>query len=224
MLRLQDMRYRYVKKNKQEMFPGIGRTIIRAAVLRVFEHAFDKLASLPHLHEQIASEAMRKIKVILNVISAEPDDPVFLSAGQLLEPLEPQYAQPRLAEFDYGTGELYAQRAQHRLEAWRAEGWPAKYPKRAVKEELKERRKLLAEMDGLKKEEKLERIAQHREVVLVREMSRSNKGLGGIKELEEGNVDGEKASRQPGVMMRRERDEEGNLVVDETERDSDDWS
>ena len=220
MLQLRDTRDRYIRKNWR-LENDTGQNIIRAAVLEIFEQAFDKLALLPRYHEQIASEVLRKIKVVLGIIDAEPSEPVFLSAGQLLNPLEPQYAQPRITEFsdDKKSPEWYEHRTQHRLEQWRAEGWPEVYPEKAVKREEKEQGKWLAMRKIRKADGRKERRAELKEEMMLSETTRTNEDLGGIVEV--ANVDGEVASRTPPVKMRR--DSNGRLVVEEEVRDSDDW-
>jgi hypothetical protein len=107
----------------------------RQNVLDVYGQALDKLGEIPNKHIQIAAECTRKVRVILGVITADPADPVFTRSGQLLRPLEPQYANPRLEARD--DPECY--RAQWRLNHWRKEGWPDKHPAEAIRREEKEK-------------------------------------------------------------------------------------
>ncbi|KAH4186455.1 hypothetical protein HBH70_157640 [Parastagonospora nodorum] len=107
--------------------------IDRQLVLGIYNEALSILSKLPDKHTQIAAECARKTRVILGIISADPDDTVFTLAGQLLKPLEPQYANPRLDTGMDGFGAL----AQWRLNAWRKDGWPEQYPAGAVKKETR---------------------------------------------------------------------------------------
>ncbi|KAF1919881.1 hypothetical protein BDU57DRAFT_570017 [Ampelomyces quisqualis] len=105
----------------------------RRTVLDIYAQALGQLSSAPEKHIQIAAECTRKVRVVLSLITADPDDIVFLTAGQLLSPLEPQYANPRIERGD----DQYGYRAQWRLHAWRREGWPGKYPGKAIEREMK---------------------------------------------------------------------------------------
>jgi hypothetical protein len=62
----------------------------RRYVTDVYDQAIAKLGELPDNHIQIAAECTRKVRVILGIITANPSDPVFTTAGQLLKPLEPR--------------------------------------------------------------------------------------------------------------------------------------
>jgi hypothetical protein len=103
----------------------------RQLVLDLYTEALSILSTLPGKHIQVEAELNRKVRVILDIVSADPDDTVFTTNGQLLKPLEPQYANPRLSH----SQDPYGRLAQWRLSAWREDGWPAKYPADAVSEE-----------------------------------------------------------------------------------------
>jgi hypothetical protein len=219
---LRETRDRYAKKQKAvtEKQPSAKTTqaiITRAAVLDVFKQALEAVATYPQKHAQIAAEATRKVAIILDIITADPDDPVFLLAGQLLSPLEPHYANPRISEVevrakprhqksrkDSETQEdHYAHRAQYRLESWKAEGWPEKYPRKAVEKEKQEGMGMAAEYyEGNMRLREMGRRA----------VEKSNEELAGIVEVE--NAEREVASRVKGVRrgwgeIGRRREEEG---------------
>lgn len=105
----------------------------RLTVLEIYAQALDKLSSAPEEHVQIAVECARKVRIVLSTIDADPDDTVFSTLGQLLSPLEPLYANPRIDRGD----DQYGYRAQWRLHAWRKEGWPKTYPLKAVEREAR---------------------------------------------------------------------------------------
>lgn len=98
----------------------------RAAVLRVYQQALEKLTATNH--KQVRAEVSVKIKTILCLRDAEPEDIVFTSKGMVLSPLEPQYAEPRI---DFMNDQL-GYTATKRLNKWRREGWPDKFPKQAI--------------------------------------------------------------------------------------------
>jgi hypothetical protein len=114
----------------------------RQTVLNIYTEALSLLSSSPQKHTQIAAECTRKVRVVLGIVSADPDDTVFTRTGQLLKPLEPQYANPRLEAGEDEYGNL----AQWRLNAWRNDGWPEKYPAYAVKKEKKKGERLVDHM------------------------------------------------------------------------------
>ncbi|KAH9874789.1 hypothetical protein IAQ61_003979 [Plenodomus lingam] len=78
-------------------------------------------------YRALIHEVKTKSKVILGIVDAGPDHSVF-SNSLLLNPLEPQYATPRIDMHD-DSKQYYATR---RLNAWRTEGWPHKYPVAAI--------------------------------------------------------------------------------------------
>ncbi|KAL5116497.1 hypothetical protein ACEQ8H_005618 [Pleosporales sp. CAS-2024a] len=111
----------------------------RQAVLAIYTDALSRLSATPQKHMQILAECKRKVRVVLGILSADPHDTVFMTAGQMLTPLEPQYANPRLAAHVDTRGYL----AHARLTAWRKDGWPDKYPAGAVKREEKRGQRLV---------------------------------------------------------------------------------
>jgi hypothetical protein len=108
----------------------------RSAVLGIYNEAMARLVDFPTKHEQIASECSLKVRIVLALLTADPDHPAFSSVGQLLSPLEPQYANPRIEADE----DEYGHRAQRRLNKWRGEGWPKKYPEKAIKREMRHER------------------------------------------------------------------------------------
>jgi hypothetical protein len=120
----------------------------RRYVTDVYDQAIAKLGELPDNHVQIAAECTRKVRVILGIITANPSDPVFTTAGQLLKPLEPQYANPRIESRE----DTDSHRAQWRLEQWRKEGWPHQYPVDAIRREREEKGERLVGRGRLRQE------------------------------------------------------------------------
>jgi hypothetical protein len=152
--------------------------IDRQLVLGIYNEALSILSKLPDKHTQIAAECARKTRVILGIISADPDDTVFTLAGQLLKPLEPQYANPRLDTVVDEFGAL----AQWRLNAWRKDGWPEQYPAGAVKKET-QRGQSLVDREGnqsMKDGRMLEAVYNDEEMW-------NENGLGSREENVEGN-------------------------------------
>jgi hypothetical protein len=128
---LRETRHRFAQKVPSGDDEQKHAALDRQNVLAVYTQALAQLHSIPNKHIQIAAECTRKVRVILGIVSADPPDPVFTTNGQLLAPLEPQYANPRLEARD--DPECY--RAQWRLNRWRKEGWPHRYPTEAVRRE-----------------------------------------------------------------------------------------
>jgi hypothetical protein len=131
----------YCKKRFIRVVPLGGTVkccqIDRSAILDLCNEALQKVHS-PN-HAQILSEVITKALVILKKQKAQPNDPVFATAGAHLSPLDPRFAEPRL---DYCadrkkrySGDAYARRAAWRVRKWRAHGWPKVYPRQAVEEE-----------------------------------------------------------------------------------------
>ncbi|XPS77044.1 hypothetical protein M3J09_009085 [Ascochyta lentis] len=118
----------------------------RSTVLAVYQEA---LAILEHTSdldaEKIYREVRRKVDVILDIRTAQPNDSIFLIEDTFLKPLEPQYAYPRLNYYNRGDGQEDDRSfggGWPRLKAWRKEGWPHVYPKQAVEQEKKMRAEL----------------------------------------------------------------------------------
>jgi hypothetical protein len=212
-------------------------TANRAAILDVYNEAINKLRELPHKHVQIISESSLKARILLSLLDADADHPVFSSVGQLLRPLEPQYANPRIeAEADE-----YGHRAQRRLDKWRQEGWPDKYPKVAIETEIKSEklvgRKMMSDIElrdkyyneeGILNEEALKREETHR----TREMEK-NKGMGRGKARLQELGESSKAGLLRKTWLHIEEDDEirdknvgtsGWEDTDGDEMDDEDWS
>lgn len=142
--RLRDLQKRFLRGNMQNVWDedenimklevvGLNR-LDRRAVVNIYDEALAALSKAPSDHERIATECTRKTRVVLGLTTAEPEDGVFHPEGQLLRPLEPQYAEPRITHDDDDC----AYRAQWRLNAWRRDGWPRMYPTNAIKREAQE--------------------------------------------------------------------------------------
>jgi hypothetical protein len=144
-IKLRDARRRFAKGTPADE-DAICAPTDRQLVLNVYNEALCTLSDVPEKHLQIEAECNRKIRVILGIVSADPDDPVFTPNGQLLKPLEPQYANPRLSH----SGDPYGRLAHWRLSAWREDGWPARYPAEAVGAE-KKRGQQLVNVEGTQK-------------------------------------------------------------------------
>jgi hypothetical protein len=130
---LRETRHRFSKKRLEDDEERKYAALDRRYVLDVYGQAISKLGALPSKHVQIAAECTRKVRVILGIITADPSDPVFTTSGQLLAPLEPQYANPRIGFREDEEGH----RAQWRIEQWKKEGWPDDYPAEAIRREDK---------------------------------------------------------------------------------------
>ncbi|KAL6710096.1 hypothetical protein ACN47E_009887 [Coniothyrium glycines] len=124
------MRDRFAKKNDRSDENSICNVWDRAAVLAVFQQALTRITA--ENHKNIYLEAIRKVEIILNIRGARPTDMVF-ARTMLLDPLEPQYAKPRIE----GEDDDYGYQASCRLQAWRKEGWPNVIPEKAIAEERK---------------------------------------------------------------------------------------
>lgn len=106
-------------------------TTDRAAALHVYYEALNTINSTNH--ETVLFEATLKVETILGILKADPHDVVFSQSAMLLNPLEPQYAEPRIKYNNDKNG----YRAAWRLKAWRKAGWPGAYPGRAIRGERK---------------------------------------------------------------------------------------
>jgi hypothetical protein len=179
-LKLRDTKRRFAKGvplGGDDKCHGLDRQI----VLSIYNEALNTLIELPEKHTQIAAECTRKVRVVLGLIFAEPDDTVFTASGQLLKPLEPSYADPRL-KADVDT---YGHLAQWRLNSWRKEGWPGKYPTVAVQNEKKGWQRLVDENGRLSMSvEKMFRIVMEDDEM----WDDDGAGFGGNqKEMKKGN-------------------------------------
>jgi hypothetical protein len=125
--KLRRERLRFTKTIPNDLSSKVCCPRDRGAVLDIYAEALSKMNSKNH--KQIYAEATMKIKTILGILKAGPRDEVFTE--MLLAPIEPLYAKPRI-EF---RKDKYGHRAATRLQRWRKDGWPSRYPKRAVQEE-----------------------------------------------------------------------------------------
>ncbi|EOA86798.1 uncharacterized protein SETTUDRAFT_79704, partial [Exserohilum turcica Et28A] len=99
----------------------------RSAVLDIYTEALHKINATNHA--QMYTEANAKIRTVLGIHKAGTRDAVF--THQLLRPIEPLYAMPRIEV----RHDKHGHRAAVRIQEWRRDGWPAKYPVNAVREE-----------------------------------------------------------------------------------------
>lgn len=139
---LRNLQKRLLKANidefwheEEEKMKVIGlQRVDRRIAVDIYDQALAALSKAPSKHEQIVAECKRKTRVVLGETAVEPQNEVFHPDGQLLQPLEPQYAEPRI-KF---TADEYGYRAQWRLDAWRRDGWPRVYPMNAIEKEAEE--------------------------------------------------------------------------------------
>ncbi|RAR08232.1 hypothetical protein DDE83_006073 [Stemphylium lycopersici] len=125
--RLREERLRFTKRIPADLNNKVCCPRDRGAVLDVYTEAQGKIS--PQNHEQIYEEANIKIRTILGINKVWPNDPVFTK--MFLRPIEPLYAKPRI-EF---RNDKYGHRAAMRIQEWRKDGWPGRFPENAVKEE-----------------------------------------------------------------------------------------
>jgi hypothetical protein len=215
---LRETRQRFAKKLPEDEDERKYAALDRQNVLAVYTQALDKLHSIPDKHIQIAAECTRKVRVILGIISADPADPVFTTNGQLLAPLEPQYANPRLEARD--DPECY--RAQWRLNRWRKEGWPHRYPTEAIRrEEMDKGEKLVGR--GCMSTEMLRKRSQEEDGIAdfcPEEDSRRMGMMEGANKLREKNMVVDEPAMEVSVADAREWEDEES----EDNYDSDNWS
>lgn len=124
--------------NRTSEDAGLDR-LDRRAVIDIYDQALDALSKSPWKHNQTGAECTYKTRVVLGITKADPEDSVFETSGQLLKPIDPQYAEPRIER----TGDENGYRAQWRLDAWRREGWPEVYPANAIRKEAEEMDEML---------------------------------------------------------------------------------
>lgn len=99
----------------------------RSAVLDIYAEALSKINA--RNHTALYAEACLKIKTVLGIHKAGTRDAVFTQ--KLLNPIEPLYAMPRIET----KNDKYGHRAAVRIQEWRRDGWPKRYPRNAIKEE-----------------------------------------------------------------------------------------
>ncbi|KAJ5065608.1 hypothetical protein J3E74DRAFT_435525 [Bipolaris maydis] len=132
--KLRRERFRFTKSVPSDLNSKICCPRDRGAVLDIYAEALNKIS--PENHRQIYAEAKMKIKTVLGIAKAGPRNQVFTK--MLLAPIEPLYAMPRI-EFRM---DKFGHRAATRLQEWREDGWPNKYPENAVKKERARKGKL----------------------------------------------------------------------------------
>ncbi|KAH7395359.1 hypothetical protein DE146DRAFT_598640, partial [Phaeosphaeria sp. MPI-PUGE-AT-0046c] len=147
-IRLRDMQKRFLEGttawtrnddgNMSIEVVGLDR-LDRRTVIDIYDQALAALSRAPSKYDQIVAECTSKTRVVLGIITAEPEDPIFMMPGQLLKPLDPQYAKLRIERGD----DEYGYRAQYRLTAWRKDGWPEMYPVNAIRKETEEKNEKL---------------------------------------------------------------------------------
>lgn len=115
----------------------------RFIVLCLYREALGKLEHASDLDaKKINFEVITKVHTVLDLRIAEPKDAVFYTKDAFLQPLEPQYAHPRLDFYDRGPehrADSYFWTGFGRLMEWRREGWPGNVPVRAIEKERKQR-------------------------------------------------------------------------------------
>ncbi|USP76143.1 hypothetical protein yc1106_03417 [Curvularia clavata] len=127
--RLREERFRFMAKVPNDLNSKTCCPRDRSAVLQIYTEALDPEKINCKNHEEIYAEAHAKIRIILSIASAGPRNDVFYKG--LLSPIEPLYARPRI-EF---RKDKYSHRAATRIQEWRNDGWPYRYPKNAIEAE-----------------------------------------------------------------------------------------
>lgn len=140
--KINDCRKRFAQHNPHIDNPRLSNPD-RSAVLAVYNEALPVLEHTTKItSSRIYLEVRAKVECILDVRTAAPSDPVFLTKDAYLSPLEPHYAHPRLDYYKRDTtngDDSYYLTGYDRLYAWRREGWPKVYPAKAVEREKRER-------------------------------------------------------------------------------------
>lgn len=131
--KLRKERLRFTKTIPNDLSSKICCPRDRGAVLDIYTEVLSKINA--ENHKQLYVEANTKIKVILGILKVGPRDEVF--TRMLLEPIEPLYARPRI-EF---RKDKYGHRAATRIQEWRKDGWPDRFPAKAIREEKARRGK-----------------------------------------------------------------------------------
>jgi hypothetical protein len=215
---LHETRHRFNKKPPETHENRQNQALDRQNVNNVYNQALDKLGEIPEKHMQIAAECTRKVHVILGIISADPSDPVFTTSGQLLKPLEPQYANPRLEAID----DPQCYRAQWRLNQWRKEGWPDKYPAEAIRREEKEKGERLVGQ-GSMSTEMLRKRSQQEDGIVDFDPEEDKRRV-----LAKAAVKGKGKKKVKSAAAREESvsdtDEWDDVESGDDEEDDDDWS
>ncbi|KAF1839321.1 hypothetical protein BDW02DRAFT_575420 [Decorospora gaudefroyi] len=123
--RLREERLRFVKKVPNSLNSTLCCPRDRRAVLTVYQDGLDLIDE--ENYETVYFDASLKIKVILGLRDPGMFQVVF-NKKMLLPPLDPEYSEPRIEYSD----DPFGRRAYSRLQAWRKEGWPNKWPEKAI--------------------------------------------------------------------------------------------
>ncbi|CAN9222702.1 unnamed protein product [Alternaria alternata] len=127
--RLSDSRLRFIKKVPIDPRSDLCSPRDRRAALSVYDEAIENIKNGKGHHIDVETEAEAKIETILGIRSAAPSHLVFQK--NLLLPIDPSYAEPRIEASDDTLG----YHASWRLHEWRQDGWPALIPGRAIEKE-----------------------------------------------------------------------------------------
>ncbi|KAH6861967.1 hypothetical protein AA0118_g11173 [Alternaria tenuissima] len=127
--RLNDSRLRFIKKVPIDPRSDLCSPRDRRAALAVYDEAIENIKNGKGHHIDVETEAEAKIETILGIRSAAPSHLVFQK--NLLLPIDPTYAEPRIEASDDTLG----YHASWRLHEWRQDGWPALIPGRAIEKE-----------------------------------------------------------------------------------------
>ncbi|CAN9315080.1 unnamed protein product [Alternaria alternata] len=127
--RLSDSRLRFIKKVPIDPRSDLCSPRDRRAALAVYDEAIENIKNGKGHHIDVETEAEAKIETILGIRSAAPSHLVFQK--NLLLPIDPTYAEPRIEASDDTLG----YHASWRLHEWRQDGWPALIPGRAIEKE-----------------------------------------------------------------------------------------
>jgi hypothetical protein len=127
--RLREKRLRFIKKIPINPDSKICCPRDRRAVLEVYNEAIEKMGDTNHL--EIITEADYKIRVILGITKADTSAAAFKNKQQMLSPIDPAYAEPRIQH----SKDPFGYHASWRLQEWRKDGWPEVYPDRAIEKE-----------------------------------------------------------------------------------------
>jgi len=162
---LRDKRDRFARQIEISNWNKLCCAVDRATVISIYNEALQIIAQwdthrstvqINYAHDagsleqhnierynQLEQEVDSKVKIALGVTSARPDHAVF-SNRMLLQPLEPRYATPRI-EYHNDPNQYHS---EWRLEAWRKDGWPEKYPAKAIKSEIRAGTRVSGKAEG----------------------------------------------------------------------------
>jgi hypothetical protein len=126
---LHEKRLRFTKQTPTDHESKICSPRDRRAALGVYDEAIEKIRNTNYL--EIVPEADYKIRVILGITKAHASATVFQKKEQHLSPIEPQYAEPRIE----WNEDAFSYHATWRLQEWRDDGWPDRFPDKAIQKE-----------------------------------------------------------------------------------------